>query len=55
MFTQIEGVLVTFIYSGLLTYGILKVTEKFIGFRVSEEDEVMGLDLSQHDEVGYNL
>ncbi|WPD21877.1 MAG: ammonium transporter [Candidatus Electrothrix aestuarii] len=55
VFTQIEGVLVTFIYSGLLTYGILKVTEKFIGFRVSEEDEVMGLDLSQHDEVGYNL
>ena len=55
VFIQIAGVLATFVYSGVLTYGILKLTEKLVGFRVSEEDEVMGLDLSQHDEVGYNL
>ncbi|CAK8713257.1 ammonium transporter, Amt family [Candidatus Electrothrix aarhusensis] len=55
VFIQIAGVLATFVYSGVLTYGILKVTEKLTGFRVSEDDEAMGLDLSQHDEVGYNL
>ncbi|RWX44247.1 Ammonium Transporter Family, partial [Candidatus Electrothrix marina] len=55
VFIQIAGVLATFVYSGVLTYGILKLTEKLTGFRVSEDDEAMGLDLSQHDEVGYNL
>jgi Amt family ammonium transporter len=55
VFIQLAGVLATFVYSGVLTYGILKVTEKLTGFRVSEDDEAMGLDLSQHDEVGYNL
>jgi Amt family ammonium transporter len=52
---QLVGVLVTFAYSGILTWVILKITDKLTGFRVTDEDEVMGLDLSQHNEVGYNL
>jgi Amt family ammonium transporter len=55
VFIQLIGVLVTFAYSGILTWLILKVTDKLVGFRVTEEDEVVGLDLSQHNEVGYNL
>lgn len=55
VFIQLIGVLVTFAYSGTLTWLILKVTDKLVGFRVTEEDEVVGLDLSQHNEVGYNL
>ncbi|WP_417911263.1 ammonium transporter [Candidatus Electronema sp. PJ] len=52
---QLVGVLVTFAYSGILTWLILKITDKLVGFRVTEEDEVVGLDLSQHNEVGYNI
>ncbi|TYT74094.1 ammonium transporter [Desulfobotulus mexicanus] len=34
---------------------ILKLIDRFIGLRVSEEEEIQGLDLSQHSEVGYTL
>jgi Amt family ammonium transporter len=34
---------------------LLKIVDAVIGLRVKEEDEVEGLDLTQHDERGYNL
>jgi Amt family ammonium transporter len=34
---------------------ILKLIDRFIGLRVSPEEELQGLDLSQHSEVGYTL
>jgi Amt family ammonium transporter len=34
---------------------ILKVVDLIVGVRVTGEDEVTGLDLSQHGEEGYNL
>lgn len=34
---------------------ILKVVDSLIGLRVTAEEEVLGLDLSQHGEEGYNL
>jgi Amt family ammonium transporter len=34
---------------------ILKIVDLTIGVRVSGEDEMVGLDLSQHGEEGYNL
>lgn len=55
IFKQLVGVIVTFIYSGLLTWLILMLTDRLVGFRVSDEEEMTGLDLSQHNEVGYNL
>ena len=55
VFIQLVGVLATFIYSGVLTWLILKLTDRLVGFRVSDEEEMTGLDLSQHNEVGYNL
>ena len=42
-------------YSVILTYIILKVIDVIIGLRVSNEEEVQGLDLTQHSEIGYNL
>ena len=38
-----------------MSFVILKVLDKVIGLRVSEEDEEEGLDLVLHDEQGYNL
>ena len=52
---QSVAVLVTLAYSFLVTWLILKVTDKTVGLRVSEDEEVAGLDLSQHSEVGYTF
>jgi Amt family ammonium transporter len=53
--TQIIGVAITMVYSFILTLVILKIVDATIGLRVQEEDEITGLDLSQHGETGYNL
>ena len=52
---QIEGVIATIIYSGLLTALILFIIKAVVGLRVSEEAEIEGLDSSQHGEKAYNL
>ena len=52
---QIVGVLVTVVYTGIVTFVILKVLDLVMGLRVSEEAEAVGLDLSEHNERGYNL
>jgi len=51
---QALAVVVVLIYSFVVTYGLLKALDKTIGLRVSREDEMMGLDLSEHGEAGYN-
>ncbi|NOQ36805.1 MAG: ammonium transporter [Methylococcaceae bacterium] len=51
---QILAVVVTIIWSGLFSYGILKVLEKVIGIRVTADEEVEGLDLVLHEETGYH-
>lgn len=53
---QLLGVLVTFIYTALVTYILLKITGLLTsGLRVSKEEETIGLDLSLHEEDGYKL
>jgi len=43
------------IYTGIVTFVILKVLDLTIGLRVTEEEEAVGLDLAEHNERGYNL
>ena len=52
---QAIGVGATLAFSFVATWVILWVVDKLVGVRVSEDDEVTGLDLSQHAEVGYSL
>lgn len=52
---QLKGVVFTVLYTGIITYVILKVLDKTIGLRVSQEEESVGLDISLHNERGYNL
>ncbi|MDA8105640.1 MAG: ammonium transporter [Nitrospiraceae bacterium] len=47
------SILVTALYAFGVTLVLLVLINKTIGLRVSEEEEVMGLDLSQHEESGY--
>jgi Amt family ammonium transporter len=52
---QAIGVLATVVYTFVVTYVVLKVVDLFVGLRVSEEEEVIGLDITQHHESGYTL
>jgi ammonium transporter len=38
-----------------MSYIIFKVIDKVMGLRVDKETEAMGLDITQHDESGYNF
>jgi Amt family ammonium transporter len=53
--TQVVAVLAAGAYAFLVTLGIAFVLHKTIGLRVEKEDEIMGLDQTQHSESGYNL
>jgi len=55
LWTQLVAVVVTWVFAALGTLIILCVLKAVMGLRVSEEEEQMGLDLSQHDEKGYAL
>jgi Amt family ammonium transporter len=55
LWIQVFSVLVTMVYALVVTFVLLKVVDAVIGLRVAEEDEITGLDLSQHGETGYNL
>jgi Amt family ammonium transporter len=51
---QFKGVAFTMVFAGAATFVILKVVNALVGLRVSEEDETLGLDLTQHGESAYN-
>jgi len=55
LWIQFKGVLFTVVYTAIVTFVILKVIDVVMGLRVSEEEETVGLDLSLHNERGYNL
>lgn len=52
---QCIAILVTIVYTFVITYILLKLIDKLFGLRISERDEIGGLDLSQHDETGYEF
>ncbi|WP_145154002.1 ammonium transporter [Pseudomonas oryzihabitans] len=55
LFIQFKGVAFTIVYTGIVTFVILKVLDVVMGLRVNEEEETVGLDLTLHNERGYNL
>lgn len=52
---QAIGVVATIAYTAVVTWVILKVTNVLVGNRVSEDEEVEGLDLVLHNERGYDI
>jgi Amt family ammonium transporter len=52
---QVLSVVVTIVYDAIATFVILIVAKALTGLRVSPEEEVAGLDRSQHREKAYNL
>lgn len=53
--TQFLGVLVVGIYTLVVSFILLKLIDAIFGLRLSEENEVAGLDLSEHSEEAYNF
>ena len=50
---QAGATLVTWVYAAVVTFILLKVLDVTMGLRVSQQQEIQGLDLSQHGEEGY--
>jgi Amt family ammonium transporter len=55
LWVQFVAVAVTWVLAFVATTVILKVLDALMGLRVTDEDEVAGLDLSQHSETAYIL
>jgi Amt family ammonium transporter len=55
LWIQLKAVLVTVVYSGVLSFVLLKLVDMVIGLRAGEQAERIGLDLIDHRETGYTL
>ena len=53
MKVQFIGVAATIVFTAVVTYVLLKAIDLVIGLRVTEEQEVEGLDIALHEERGY--
>ena len=51
---QLEAVITTIVWSGVVSFIGFKVVDALVGLRVSEEDEREGLDISSHGETAYH-
>ena len=52
---QAIAVLASVTYSAVMTFVILRLIDVFVGLRVPEDEEVLGLDASQHREAAYTI
>jgi len=51
---QIVGILIAIVLSVVGTFVLLKLVDLVIGLRMSPEDEMEGMDVTQHGEEGYD-
>ncbi len=54
VWVQIKAVLITLVWSGVVSVIAYKIVDMTIGLRVTEEEEREGLDISSHGETAYN-
>jgi len=52
---QLTGIIAAALWSGVITYALLKASDAMVGMRVAPEEETEGLDTVLHNEKGYNL
>lgn len=50
---QLISILITLLFAGLVSFIIIKIINVFMPIRVSERDEIQGLDVTEHDETAY--
>jgi Amt family ammonium transporter len=52
---QAIGVVAVLAWTAIATFIILLIVKAICGLRVDEQEETQGLDISQHEETGYNM
>ncbi|MFH1799609.1 MAG: ammonium transporter [Candidatus Omnitrophota bacterium] len=52
---QLKAVVITIVYSFIVSFVLLKIVDALVGLRVSEDEERIGLDLTQHRESAYTM
>jgi Amt family ammonium transporter len=55
MISQLWGVVIAIVWSGAVSFAAFKLVDALIGLRVTEENERLGLDTTEHGETAYNL
>ena len=55
LLVQVITIIIVATYSFALSFIIFKVLDLIMGLRVDKDSETMGLDITQHEETGYNL
>ncbi|WP_320174137.1 ammonium transporter [Maridesulfovibrio sp.] len=55
LWIQIESCIATWAYCFTVSWILFKLIDKFYGLRPSEEEEVAGMDVSDHSETGYQI
>ena len=53
VWVQLKSVLLTIVWSGVVSLVAYKIASLTVGLRVSEESERQGLDITSHGEVAY--
>jgi Amt family ammonium transporter len=54
VYVQLIGVVATVVFTAVVTYVILKLVGAVLGLRVDEDQETQGLDITMHEERGYD-
>lgn len=52
---QLAGIAATMLYSIIVTFVLLKALDALMGLRVSDDEETVGLDITQHEESAYTI
>jgi len=53
LWIQLFSVIVAILYCTVITFILFKITDKFFGLRANENEENVGLDITQHEEIAY--
>ncbi|MDP3644481.1 MAG: ammonium transporter [Bacteroidota bacterium] len=53
LWIQLIATMTTIVFSGVMTFVLFKIVDKFFGIRANQKEEIAGLDISQHNEMAY--
>ena len=55
LYVQLLSLVFTVVFAAVMTFIIYKIVDAFIGMRVEEHNEIVGLDLTQQSEAAYTV
>lgn len=55
LWIQLIATVTTMVFSGVMTFVIFKIVDKFFGIRATQKEEIAGLDISQQNEMAYSV